>query len=106
MADQMRRTAIHGFQDFGDIAGQIMQSCAIERAATLSNSAHVNGDGLEPSDSERVRQIVKIAGAAASISEQHDRTAGTVKGAFECRAADFDVSVLMQSYLPVYPRTG
>jgi hypothetical protein len=99
MADQVRRAAIHSFQDFGDIDGQIVQSCAVERAAALSNTAHVNGDGLEPSGSERARQIVKITAAAAGIREQHNRSARTVEGAFERRAADFDVSVLLQSQL-------
>ena len=100
MADEVRRTAIHSFEDPRHIGGQIVHSYAVERAATLSSTAHVNGDGLQPSGSEHACQIVKITGAAAGIREQHDRGAGTVKGAFERRAADFDVSVLLQSHSP------
>ena len=77
-----------------------MHSYAVERAAALSNTAHVNRDGLQPSGSEHARQVVKITGAAARIREQHDRRARPVKGAFESRAADFDVSVLLQSHSP------
>jgi hypothetical protein len=53
-----------------------------------------------PPDCERARQIVKITAAAIGIREQHNRCARTVKGAFERRAADFDVSVLLQSHSP------
>jgi len=55
---------------------------------------------LQPSGSEHARQVLKITGAAAGIREQHNRSAGPVKGAFERRAADFDVSVLLQSHSP------
>src|ERR1700736_3684344 len=96
MANQVRRTAIQRFQDFGDVAGQIVQTCTVERAAALSSTAHINRDALQPSGSEHARQVVKITGAAAAIREQHDRGAGPAKGAFERRAADFDVSVLLQ----------
>src|SRR5258705_3096383 len=100
MADEVRRTAIHSFEDPSHIGGQIVHSYAVERAAALSSTAHVNRDGLQPSGSEHARQVVKITGAAAGIREQHNRSAGPVKGAFECRAADFDVSVLLQSHSP------
>ena len=49
---------------------------------------------------EHTRQVVKITGAAAPIREQHDGNSGPVKGAFERRAADFDISVLLQSHSP------
>src|SRR5262245_40317891 len=94
MADEVRPTAIHSFEDPSHIGGQIVHSYAVERAAALSGTAHVNRDGLQPSGSEHARQVVKITGAAAGIREQHNRSAGSVKGAFERRAADFDVSVL------------
>jgi hypothetical protein len=100
MADQVRRAAIHSFHDNGDVDGQIVQTYAVERAAALSSTAHVNRDGLQPSGSEYTRQVVKITGAAAGIREQHDGNSGPVKGAFERRAADFDVSVLLQSHSP------
>ena len=106
MTIEMRRTAIHSFEDPSHIGGQIVHSYAVERAATLSSTAHVNGDGLQPSGSEHARQIVKITGAAAGIREQHHRSAGPIKGAFERRAAYFDVSVLLQSHLRVYPRSA
>jgi hypothetical protein len=100
MADQVRRAAIHSFEDTSHIGGQIVHSYTVERAATLPSTAHVNGDGLQPSGSEHARQVLKITGAAAGIREQHNRSAGPVKGAFERRAADFDVSVLLQSHSP------
>ena len=98
MADQVCRTAIHGFQHFGDVDGQIVQCRAVERAATLSDTAHVNGDGLQPSGTECARQVVKITDAAAGVREQHDRGARPAKGALERRAADLDVSVLLQAH--------
>ena len=55
---------------------------------------------MQPSGSEHARQVVEITGAAAGIREQHDRGAGPAKGAFERRAADFDLSVLLQSHSP------
>ena len=100
MADEVRRTAIHSFKDPSHIGGQIVHSYAVERAAALSSTAHVNRDGLQPSGSEHARQVVKITGAAAGIREQHNRSAGPAKGAFERRAADLDVSVLLQSHSP------
>jgi len=69
-----------------------MHSYAVERAAALAGTAHVNRDGLQPSGSEHARQVVKITGAAAGIREQYNRSARPIKGAFERRAADFDVS--------------
>src|ERR1700722_3041807 len=100
MADEVRRTAIHSFKDPSHIGSQIVHSYAVERAAALSSTAHVDTDGLQPSGSEHARQIVKITGAAARIREQHNGSAGPVKGAFERRAADFDVSMLLQSHPP------
>jgi hypothetical protein len=100
MADEVRRTAIHSFEDPSHIGGQIVHSYAVERAAALSSTAHVNRDGLQPSGSEHARQVVKITGAAAGIREQHNRSAGPVKGAFERRATDFDVSMLLHSHSP------
>src|SRR3982751_5202243 len=99
MADHVRRAAAYGFHDFGDVNGQIVQTCAVKGAAALSNTAHVDRDGLQPSGSEHSRQLLKIPGAAAAIREQNDRNAGPVQCAFERRAADFDVSMLLQSYL-------
>jgi hypothetical protein len=100
MADEVRRIAIQSFKNPSHIGGQIMHSDAVERAAALSSTAHVDTDGLQPSGSERARQIVKITAAAAGIREQHTRSPRTVEGAFERRAADFDVSVLLQSHSP------
>src|SRR5262245_66522291 len=100
MADEVPRTAIHSVEDSSYIGGQIVHSYPVERTAALSSTAHVNRDGLQPSGSEHARQVVKITAAAAGIREQHDRSAGPVKGAFERRAADFDVSMLLQSHSP------
>jgi AraC family transcriptional regulator of adaptative response/methylated-DNA-[protein]-cysteine methyltransferase len=100
MTNEVRRTAIQSFKDPSHIGGQVVHSYAVERAAALSSTAHVDTDGLQPSGSERARQIVKITAAAAGIREQHNRSARTVEGAFERRAADFDVSVLLQSHSP------
>ena len=100
MANHVRRAAAYGFHDFGDVNGQIVQTRAVKRAAALSNTAHVNRDGLQPSGSKHARQVAKITTTAARIREQHDRRARPVKGAFESRAAYFDVSVLLQSHLP------
>jgi hypothetical protein len=55
MADEVRRTAIHSFEDPSHIGSQIVQSYAVERAAALSSTAQVNGDGLQPSGSEHAR---------------------------------------------------
>jgi hypothetical protein len=101
MANEVRRTAIHSFKDPSHIRGQIVQSYAVERAAAPSSTAHVNRDGLQPSGSEHARQVLKITAAAPGIREQHDRSAGPVNDAFERRAAaDFDVSMLLQSHSP------
>src|SRR5262249_6036927 len=100
MADEVRRTAIHSFEDPSHISSQIVHGYAVERAATLSSTAHVNRDGLQPSGSEHARQVVKITGAAAGIREQHHRSAGPAEGAFERRAADFDGSMLLHSHSP------
>src|SRR5262245_30604630 len=100
MADQVLRPANHSFEDTSHIGGQIVHTYALERTAALSSTAHVNGDGLQPSGSEHARQVLKITAAAAGIREQHNRSAGPVNGAFERRAADFDVSVLLQSHSP------
>src|SRR5947207_11419537 len=94
MADEVHRTAIHSFENPSHIGGQIVHSYAVERAAALSSTAHVNRDDLQPPRSKHARQMVKITGAAAGIREQHNRSAGPVKGAFERRAVDFDISVL------------
>src|SRR5262245_58935513 len=100
MADDVRRTAIHSCQDPSRLGGQNVLSYALERAAAHSGTAHVNRDGWQPSGSRHARQVVKRTGAAAGIREQHNRSAGSVKGAFERRAADFDVSVLLHSPSP------
>ena len=99
VTNEVRRTAIQSFKDPSHIGAQVVHSYAIERAAALSSTAHVDTNGLQPSGSERARQIVKITAAAAGIREQHNRSPRTVEGAFERRAADFDVSVLLQSQL-------
>src|ERR1700724_1622806 len=101
MADEVSGTAIHSFEDPSHIGGQIVHSYAVERAATLSSTAHVNGDGLQPSGSEHARQVVKITGAAAGIREQHDRGAGPAKGAFERRAADFEADSVRHDVTPL-----
>src|SRR5262244_2424947 len=103
MADKVRRTAIHSFKDPSHIGGQIVHSYAVERAAALSSTAHVDTDGLQSTGSEHARQVLKITRAAAGIREQHNPCAGPVKGAFERRAADFDASMLLHLTLP---RTG
>src|ERR1700730_13327811 len=100
MADRVRRADIQSFEAPSHIGGQIVHSYAVERAAALSSTAHVNRDGLQPSDSEHARQVVKITGAAAGIREQQTRSAGPVTGAFERRATDFDVSMLLHSHSP------
>jgi hypothetical protein len=56
---------------------------------------------LQPSRSEHTRQVVKITGAAAGIREQHDGDSRPVNGAFERRAANFEVSVLLHSHSPL-----
>jgi hypothetical protein len=83
----VRRTAIHSFEDPSHIGGQIVHGYAIERAAALANTAHINRDSLQPSGSKHAREVIKIAGAAAGICEQHNRSARPVKGAFERRAS-------------------
>src|SRR5438874_251943 len=100
MADEVRRTAIQSFKDPSDIGGQIVHSHAVERAAALSSTAHINGDGLQPSGSEHARQVLKITAAATGIREQHNRSAGSANGTFERRAADFNVPMLLQSSSP------
>src|SRR6202162_5919428 len=100
MADEVRRTAIHSFKDPSHIGSQIVHSHAVERAAALSSTAHVDTDGLQPTASEHARHVAKITGASAGIREQDNRSARPIKGAFERRAADFDVSVLLHSHSP------
>ena len=100
LADEVRRTAIQSFKNPGYVGGQIVHGDAVKRAAALSSTAHVDRDGLQPSGRKHARQLVKITGAAAGIREQHDRNARAVKGAFERRAADFDVSMLLHSHSP------
>src|SRR5262245_43119542 len=100
MADEVRRTAIHSFEEPSHIGGQIVHSYGVEQPAAFSGTAHVNRDGLQPSGSEHARQVVKIIGAAAGIREQHNRSAGSVKGVFERRASDFDVWLLLHSHSP------
>jgi hypothetical protein len=102
MADEVRRTAIHSFKDPSHIGGQIVHSRAVERAAALSSTAHVDRDGLQPSGSEHARQVVKITGAAAGIREQHDRGAEPAKGAFERRAADFEPDSVRDDVTPLH----
>ena len=46
MADEVRRTAIHSFEDPSHIGGQIVHSYAVERAVALSSPAHVDTQGL------------------------------------------------------------
>ena len=46
------------------------------------------------------RRVPRRESAAAGIREQHDRSAGPVNVAFERRAADFDVSMPLQSHSP------
>jgi len=104
MANEVRRTAIQSFKDPSHIGGQIVHSYAVERAAALSSATHVDTDGLQPTGSEHARQSLKITAATPGIRQQHNWSTGPVKGAFERRAADFDVSVLLQSHLRAYPR--
>ena len=100
MTNEVRRTAIQSFKNPSHIGSQVVHGYAVERPAALSNTAHVDTDGLQPSGSERARQIVKVTAAAASIRQQDNRSARTVEGAFKRRAADFDVSMLLQSHAP------
>src|SRR5262245_182361 len=46
------------------------------------------------------RRVPRRESAAAGIREQHDRSPGPVNGAFERRAANFDVSMPLQSHSP------
>src|SRR5712671_5907499 len=101
MADQVRRAAADCLNDAGDVTGQIVQCRAVERTATASDAAHINRDRLEPSDNQRARQLIKIAGATARIREQHDWCARTAKCAFQRRVTDVDASMLRQSRLPL-----
>src|SRR5262245_41534017 len=67
-------------------------------------AAEVSANGPRANDENSHLSIpvvaVKITGAAAGIRKQHDRNAGFVKGAFERRTADLDVSVVLQSQSP------
>src|SRR5438874_2443362 len=88
-------------KDASDVTGEIVQGRAIEGTATAADATHIYRDRLEPSDNQRARQLIKIAGATARIREQHDWCARTAKCAFQRRVTDVDASMLRQSRLPL-----
>src|SRR5262249_36431771 len=99
MSDQVHRTTADRVNDVSDVTGQIVQGRAVERTATASDATHINRDRLEASGNQRARQMIKIAGAAASIVEQHDGCARTANCALQRRVTDVDASMLLQSHL-------
>src|SRR5437868_10989529 len=106
MADQVRRTTADRLNDASDVTGEIVQGRAIEGTATAADATHIYRDRLEPSDNQRARQLIKIAGATARIREQHDWCARTAKCAFQRRVTDVDASMLRQSRLPLCAAHG
>ena len=68
----MCRTATQYFDGPGYIGRQIVKRGVFQRAAALSDAAHVDADSLEPADSEGACQIVKVADTAAGIREKYD----------------------------------
>src|SRR5262249_38723938 len=106
MSDHVHRTTADRLNDASDVTGQIVQGRAVERAATASDAAHINRDGLEPSGSQHARQLIKITGATARVREQHDWCARTAKCAVQRRVTDVDASMLLQSHLPLLLPTG
>src|SRR5215831_10909643 len=60
MSDQVRWTTADCLDDARNVTGQIVQGCAVERAATACNTAHINRDGLKPSGCKHASQIIKI----------------------------------------------
>ena len=99
VSDQVRRTTADRLNDASDITGQIVQGRAIEGTATAADATHIYRDRLESSGNQRVRQLIKIAGATARIREQHDWCAQTAKCALQRRVTDVDASMLRQSRL-------
>src|SRR4051794_22108253 len=106
VSDQVRRTTAERLDDASDITGEIVQGRAIEGTATAADATHIYRDRLEPSDNQRARQLIKIAGATARIREQHDWCARTAKCAFQRRVTDVDASMLRQSRLPLCAAHG
>ena len=94
MSDQVRWTEADCLDDARNVTGQIVQGCAVERAATACNTAHINRDGLKPSGCKHASQIIKITDATARIREQHDWYARTAGCAFQRHVTDFDVEAI------------
>jgi hypothetical protein len=46
MTNEVRRTAIQSFKDPSHIGGQVVNGYAVERAAALSITAHIDTHGL------------------------------------------------------------
>jgi hypothetical protein len=68
----MYRTAIQYFDGSGYIGRQIVKRSVVQRAATLSDAAHIDADSLEPAGNEGACQIAKVTDAAARIREKYD----------------------------------
>jgi hypothetical protein len=68
----MYRTATQYFDGPRHIGRQIMKRGVFQRAAALSDAAHVDADSLEPAGSEGACQIVKVTDAAARVREKYD----------------------------------
>src|SRR5437763_6133522 len=106
VSDQVRRTTADRLNDASDIIDQIVQGRAIEGTATAADATHIYRDRLESSGNQRVRQLIKIAGATARIREQQDWCARTAKCALQRRVTDVDASMLRQSRLPLFAAHG
>src|SRR3954469_7400411 len=106
VSDQVRRTTADRLNYASDITGQVVQGRAIEGTATAADATHIYRDRLESSGNQRVRQLIKIAGATARIREQHDWCARTAKCALQRRVSDVDASMLRQSRLPLLAAHG
>jgi hypothetical protein len=72
VTDEMYRTATQHFYGPGYIRRQIVKRGVFQRAAALSDPAHVDADRLEPAGSEGACQIAKVTDAAARIGEKYD----------------------------------
>src|SRR4051812_14303225 len=98
VTDEMCRTATQHFDSPGYIGREIVKRGVFQRAAALSDAAHVDADSLEPAGSEGACQIAEVTDAAACIREKYDGIACPVDGALKCDAAYFDDSILSQSH--------
>src|SRR3954453_20767098 len=106
VSDQVRRTTADRLNDASDITGQIVQGRAIEGTAPAADATHIYRDRLESSGNQRVRQLIKIAGATARIREPHDWCARSANCALQRRVTDVDASMLRQSRLPLFAAHG